>query len=77
MIRIDPKQKEWLRKHKVCRTLAGQLDIILNDYKKRYGPSNKKQQLSNLRNARTEGKPLGVRALQDESVADRIQSVAD
>jgi len=76
LVRIDHKQLDWLRKNKVCRTMAGQLDIIINDYKK-YGPKNKKQKMPNLRSARTETKTLGVRTLPKNNTTERIQPIPD
>ena len=35
IIRIDPKQLEWLRDNKDTRTLAGYLDKIINFYKEK------------------------------------------
>jgi len=37
LIRIDPKTKEWIRKNKDCKTMAGFLDKLINFCKKRYG----------------------------------------
>lgn len=34
LIRIDPKQLEWLRKNKDTKTMAGFLDKIINKFKK-------------------------------------------
>lgn len=76
-IRIDPKQKEWMRKHKVCRTMAGFLDIVINKYKKQYERQLKKQQMSDLQTADTQKESLGVRTLRDENDSEGLQPVAD
>jgi len=34
-IRIDPKQLQWLRENKDTKTLAGFLDKIINEFKKK------------------------------------------
>jgi len=34
LIRIDPKQRNYLAKNKDCRTMAGFLDKIINQYKR-------------------------------------------
>ncbi|MFA6253052.1 MAG: hypothetical protein WCV69_02180 [Patescibacteria group bacterium] len=35
IIRIDPKQLSWLKKNKDTQTMAGYLDKIINNHKKR------------------------------------------
>ncbi len=35
-IRIDEKNLAWLRENKDCRTMAGFLDKIINEYKKHH-----------------------------------------
>ena len=42
LIRIDKKQLNWLRKNKDCKTMAGFLDKIINNFKK-YGSKNSKK----------------------------------
>ena len=39
-IRIDEKNLEWLRENKDCRTMAGFLDKIINNYKKESNDKN-------------------------------------
>ncbi len=42
LIRIDPKQRNWLNNQKPCKTMAGFLDIIINNYKKTWKNEKKK-----------------------------------
>lgn len=75
-MRIDPKQKEWIRKHMVCRTMAGFLDIIINNYKKQYERQLKKQ-MPDLQKTDTHKKRLGLRTLRNENASEGLQPVAD
>lgn len=62
LIRIDPKQKEWIRKNMDCRTMSSFLDKIINNYKK-YAKNKKNQKVPNLPKEHTQGKTLGLRSL--------------
>jgi len=60
MIRIKPKQVEWLKKHKPYRTIAGYLDYIINDFKK-YGYKQRQKSLPHLPRKRETDREVGMR----------------
>ena len=39
-VKVDKKQLIWLKEHKDCRTVAGFLDKIINEHKKKNYGSN-------------------------------------
>ena len=57
LIRIDPKQILWLKKHNEYKTLAGFLDFIINNYKK-HGHKKQKRDLPSLPKKDEENKEI-------------------
>ena len=45
LVRIDPKQLSWLKNNMDTKTIAGYLDKIINDYKKRKKIIQKKSEI--------------------------------